>query len=564
MRINHNIASINTWGRLSANRSQASKSLEALSSGLRINKAGDDAAGLAISEKMRGQVRGLHQASRNAQDAISLIQTAEGGAASIHAMLQRSRELAVQAANGTLTDEDRGMIQAEISQIISQVDTVAQNTEFNTIKLLNKTGSGQSAFPGISQAELDDLTSKLPGWINDGLEAINTQLGIAYPVGQRPLTVNYYYDGVSTTAASMGTADNGTTLNLNVNLAQFFDGTGTLKPTGQLDTLIAHEMVHALEFTEMPFVFDGTQTLDEENWFIEGLAVAIQGGNGFLPSDGNINLINPFDGDYATSYQAVKVLHEITDGGIQAFIDRLEAGDTLDQAFNATTQNFAGTELVGAAGAANFTDVNGFVTWFNANSGAGVLNTYLTSSTDFTAGSGAIVQGGTKGSSGNLTLDQTIANGTGTATLTTYYSLSFANSANPSPGSNLTFAVGANAGQSLSFVSQNLTSTALGINSLNLSTAAAAGSSITFIDSAITKVSSARSYFGAMQNRLEHTISNLDSSAENLTASESRVRDVDMAKEMMSFTKLDILTQAAQAMLAQANQQPQGVLQLLR
>jgi flagellin len=270
MRINHNISALNTYRQLSTNNVQTGKSLEKLSSGLRINRAGDDAAGLAISEKMRGQIRGLEMASKNAQDGISLIQTAEGALNETHSILQRMRELSVQSANDTNTDDDRLELQKEVAALRTEIGRISTDTEFNTQKLL-----------------------------------------------------------------------------------------------------------------------DGTFT-------------------------------------------------------------------------------------------------------------------------------GKLVQ------------------------------------------------IGANTGQTLSVTINTMGATALGIKDLTVSSQAGANSAIALLDSAIASVSSERSSLGAIQNRLEHTINNLGTSAENLTAAESRIRDVDMAKEMMEFTKNNILSQAAQAMLAQANQQPQGVLQLLR
>lgn len=562
MIISHNLSALNTYRQVKTNNNQTQKSLEKLSSGLRINRASDDAAGFAISEKMRGQIRGLGQAARNAQDAISLIQTAEGAASSIHDMLQRGRELSVQASTGTLTNEDRSKIQLEVSQILSQIDETANNTAFNTQKLLNQAGNGQSRFPGISQAALDQLTNKLPGWINDGLVAIHNQLGIAYPSSpvNRPMKIEYYTDSSASTAASMGTSDGGATLTLRVNVAKAFDSSGNLQPEGVLDTLIAHEVVHALQFTEMDFSTDGANTSDEL-WFIEGLAMTIQGGNLFGVTDHNVNRVSPFDGDYRSAYEAVKVLHELTNGGIAAFIDRLEAGDTLDQAFQNTIQDAAGTELAGATGATDFNSVASFINWFNANTN-GDVTSYITSSSDFTQGSGAITTGNVKGSNSNLTLDQTITNGTGTSEITTYFTIDFTNSSSSSTG-DLVFQVGANSTQTIELQRQDLTTSALGIEDLSVETDSSASSAISSFESAIEQVSAARSYFGAMQNRLEHTISNLTNAEENLMAAESRIRDLDMAKEMMNFQKNNILSQAAQAMLAQANQQPQGILQLL-
>ncbi|MEB3751037.1 flagellin N-terminal helical domain-containing protein [Geobacillus icigianus] len=270
MRIQHNISALNTYRQLSFNNTQAAKNLEKLSSGYRINRAGDDAAGLAISEKMRGQIRGLEMASKNAQDGISLIQTAEGALNETHAILQRMRELAVQAANDTNVSADRSAIQAEISALSLEITRIANNTEFNTQKLLN----------GSFSAKM--------------------------------------------------------------------------------------------------------------------------------------------------------------------------------------------------------------------------------------------------------------------------------------------FQIGANSGQSITLSIGNMGAAALSVNGLSVTKASSANAAISKINNAIETVSRERSKLGAVQNRLEHTINNLGATAENLTAAESRIRDVDMAKEMMEFTKNNILMQAAQAMLAQSNQMPQGVLQLLR
>lgn len=274
MRINHNIAALNTYNQLTKNQGAAANSLEKLSSGLRINSAADDAAGLAISEKMRGQIRGLEMAQKNAQDGISLIQTAEGALNETHSILQRMRELAVQSANDTNTTSDRQELQKEVEQLTAEIDRIATNTEFNTKTLLS--------------------------------------------------------------------------------------------------------------------------------------------------------------------------------GGL--------------------------------SGTANA----------------------------------------------------------------------------------LKFHIGANSGQSISLEINSMTASGLGVSGLSISGQTSADKAITTIQNAIDTVSAQRAKLGAYQNRLDHTINNLGTSAENLTAAESRIRDVDMAKEMMAFTKNNILTQAAQAMLAQANQQPQGVLQLLR
>lgn len=561
MRINNNLSAINTQRMGSLAIKAQANSVEKLSSGQRINKAADDAAGLSISEKMRGQIRGLKQASRNTQDAISMIQTAEGAASNVHDMLQRMRQLAVQSANGTNTDSDREKIDIEIKELLKQIDYTGNSTEFNTIKLLDSKTT--STFAGISQSSLDALSAKLPGWLNDSIVAVSGQLGIDLPNSpvNRPMNITYYYDSGTQTGASMGTADGGATLTLSVNLYAFFDSSGNLKDEGILDTLIAHEVVHALQFTEMSYALTGGNEANE-NWFTEGLSMAIQGGNLFAVTDRNVNAVNPFDSDYRSAYEAVKVLHEITVGGISDFIDELEGGATLDTAFANTTQSVAGTELAAATGSSDFANVADFLTWFNSNGTNGVLN-YLNTSADFTnTVSGAITNGSVQGSSSALTLDQTIANGTGTGTFSTHFSANFTNPGSSTP--DFYYQIGANAGQTTTMTKANLTAKGLGLDQVDYTTQDGSLSAIGAVDAAIGIVSQMRSEYGAIQNRLEHTMRNLDNSEENLQASESRIRDLDMAKEMMKFTTFNILTSSYQAMLSQANQIPQGVLQLLR
>ena len=321
MRINHNIAALNTHRQLGMNNNAASKNLEKLSSGLQINRAGDDAAGLAISEKMRNQIRGMDQASTNAQDGISLIQTAEGALNETHSMLQRMAELYVKAGNETLTDDDNQKIQAEIEQLTNQIDDIANQTQFNTKKVLDGSVAGITLQVGANVDETIVLN------LSD-----NTALGLNLK------------EGVMTASGIAA-------------VPPTFDASGAMTASGS------------------PAV----------------AATYASGGGPGLQTIGNI----------------------------------------------------------GASGA------------------VGDANTI-------------------------------------------------------------------------------------------------AKENLKVVQDAINTVSENRSNLGAVQNRLEHTINNLGASSENLTAAESRIRDVDMAKEMMEFTKNNILTQAAQAMLAQSNQMPQGVLQLLR
>lgn len=392
MRINHNIAALNTYRQLNTASTAQSKSMEKLSSGLRINRAGDDAAGLAISEKMRGQIRGLDMASKNAQDGISMIQTAEGALNETHDILQRMRELAVQSSNDTNTDADRQELQKEISQLQTEVTRIADNTEFNTKTLMN-----------------GDLGVTATGALTNTTNAANVKI---------------------------------------VNAGSLADG----------DTFTINQTVtHAAE-------------------------------SGAGLDDGAFDNIS-FEIDVDGTTQTVSFSKA-----------DLDAGTTSKQ----VTVN-GSTFEVGVKDAATLSASTG------NNAGA--------TTTDDT-----------------LTVDD----------------------------NSLTFHIGANAGQSIKLAISDMSAQGLAINNVDISTQAGADAAITTINTAIETVSAERSKLGAYQNRLEHTINNLNTSSENLTASESRIRDVDMAREMMEQTKNSILAQASQAMLAQANQQPQGVLQLLR
>lgn len=382
MRINHNISAINTNRQLGVANGNQAKSMEKLSSGFRINRAGDDAAGLAISEKMRAQVRGLDQASSNAQDGISLIQTAEGALNETHSILQRMRELAVQSSNDTNTNTDRAEIQKEVDQLIEEIDRIANTTEFNTKKLLNGDLSG-----------------------------VDTETG---SVVLNEKTANVFSTATFSTSA----------------------------------TTVAN-----------------------------------------------------------SSYN-VKITEKI---GTSSF--KIE-----------------------------WTDQNG-VTGSTVRNGA--------------AASSIVAGGATLGIVVNLTTLSTLSIGK-EATYTSRATVT------DTTDSSLTYQIGANSSQTMRVAIEDMSATALNVNAIDVSSSGAAEASISAINKAIEDVSSQRSKLGAFQNRLEHTINNLGTSSENLTAAESRIRDVDMAKEMMNQTRESILAQASQAMLAQANQKPQAVLQLLQ
>lgn len=455
MIINHNITAMNTQRQLATNTASTSKNIEKLSSGLRINRAGDDAAGLAISEKMRGQIRGLDMASKNSQDAISLIQTAEGALNETHSILQRMRELSVQSANDTNTSTDRGELQKEINQLTEEIDRIATTTEFNTKSLL--TGDyGTKAVSG-SPANVA-VKSALASTITEG----------TYTVAVATAAVR----GTETGDADLTTA--ATTITKGVN-----------------DTLV-----------------------------LNGTTITLEAGS--------------YTGD-----QIVNKLNEYKDKtGVTAALN----GTDLQ-----LTNNKVGTQTNTIAGNAAATLVGTVTTVAGANASITVDGAAVGVSVDAKNGGVlTITDGALKG----LVLDaKGLAASTSTITVNK---------------DELVMQIGANENQTLKISVEDMRAASIGVEAIDVTTAGKASSSITTINKALETVSGERAKLGAYQNRLEHTINNLNTSSENLTAAESRVRDVDMAKEMMQQTKNNILAQAAQAMLAQANQQPQGVLQLLR
>lgn len=401
MRIQHNIAALNSYRNLTGNNNAVSKNLEKLSSGYKINRAGDDAAGLAISEKMRAQITGLNTAQKNAQDGVSLVQTAEGALTEVHSMLNRMVELADQSANGTYDDAvDRANLQKEIASLKDEIDRIADATNFNGINLL------------------------------DGSLSTNTTT-----------TLN---------AAAQGT---NAAVDLKFTFAEQFKGK-------DINVKLEHKA---------------------------GSGDAIEA---IVDANGAITLKMDATKDHSAS--AIK--KALANANITALAKE-------DQ-----------TKMSSLLASATVT-------------GAGT--TGLTGGDGFAATQGTTIPA--KGHSLTLQIGDTSAD-----------------------FNQMTVSVG------------DMHTAALGIADIDISTQEGAKTAVDKIKSAINSVSSTRGDLGAIQNRLEHTINNLSVTAENMTAAESRIRDVDMANEMMAYTKNNILVQSSQAMLAQANQLPQGVLQLLQ
>ncbi len=536
MIINHNMPAINGHRNLISNGTLMGKVQERLSSGLRINRAADDAAGLAISETMRAQIRGLNQASRNSQDAISLIQTAEGALTETHSILGRMRELAVQAANDTYTANDRLEIQKEIDQLKSEIDRIANTTSFNNKSLLDGTASA------LVSSDKTSTQAFMRGALNElGVSAAGTyQIHVAVATGAggktHIQTSNVMQDRTKTTGSNVAASN--TALN---NIAQFYDVNGKFL----LDNPTTITIVQG-DGQRAQFNINGNDTLAQ---------VAEKFKNAVLTDLGQKNI----SGAAATA----------NSGQIATYNLSASAG---------TSNNTSGTFVLRSAKAGPDGELNviadqailnalGFSTYQQATTTQYTV-TITNLSTNETVVQDATVLGNNLLGLVHKNVDVKIdAN---TATSAVFQSGKFIASAGASANTFIhlvdnsqVFQIGANELQNMGSAIGDMRTAALNVNNILVTSVESAGKAITKIDQAIARVSSQRATLGAVQNRLEHTINNLGVAAENITAAESRIRDADMAKEMMEFTRLSILSQSTTAMLAQANQQPQQVLQLL-
>jgi flagellin len=559
MRINHNIAALNTYRQLNSASTAQSKSMEKLSSGLRINKAGDDAAGLAISEKMRGQIRGLDMASKNAQDGISMIQTAEGALNETHDILQRMRELAVQAGNDTNTTDDRGEIQKEINQLTSEINRIGNTTEFNTQKLING----------------DKVATTTPGAANVTVPAGGTLTGgvDAGPTPATPQIISNTFAGANVDATDTFTVG-GESYTMSASPSADTDVAVGASLNESVDNLAAAINDNASSSFTAVSDGNGKLTITQKAAASGTIALTVNETTGGTTTAGTANVDQAYAA--AGTATAAEATGTVTIGAVTEG-EKLTIGNKSIGFYDSSTGTYADAD---AAKQALGTD--------------DVVDIYDTANS--AAKSAADIAADVKTAHAAFADEDTTLTGTGAAitvtanaTGTAGNSLELTATAPSTTTGGVTLQIGANQNQSLTLDLGDMRANALGITgtagdagftaanavtdgtnnataeaALDVSTAENAANAITKVQSAIDKVSAERSKLGAYSNRLEHTINNLGTSSENLTAAESRVRDVDMAKEMMTQTKNSILSQAAQAMLAQSNQMPQGVLQLLR
>ena len=540
MIVQHNMTAMNTNRQLGVSTNALAKSTEKLSSGYRINRAADDAAGLAISEKMRSQIRGLNQASTNAQDGISLIQTAEGALQESHSILQRMRELTIQAANGTETDEDRGNIQDEITQLQDELDRISETTEFNTMKLLDGSLNGGGSNVTAAGPKFGIYDDTLQGFVTSSESGVSINTAVNATQGGesavwdktgKTLTLNLAENTTYTEAEldnlikNAKQEDNSAThapadVTLNLNNGTYTSGAAKSTTTGKTteagakatgtfnitaaDAANKFVGVTAMKITSSKYGKDNNIKVTIDFKAAAGQEAFACTTAATYETDGELKTVGEYTLSLATGV-------EYTEKDIAKLLS--EAGFAADVEFSGPNPDEANTLYV--------TDntVNVAQQALSGGAGLGDDNAYL-------GQKGYDVQAG---------------------------------------GEGVTLQVGANHGQTISFGIGDMSSVALGVDGtkVDVSTQTGAQNSIENIDKGIATVSKQRSLLGAIQNRLEHTISNLDNTAENLQSAESGIRDVDMASEMVQFSKNNILQQAAQSMLAQANQANQGVLSLL-
>ena len=489
MVVQHNITAMNSNRMLGVTTSSQAKSTEKLSSGYKINRAADDAAGLSISEKMRKQIRGLTQASANAQDGISAVQTAEGALGEVQDMLQRMNELAVKAANGTNSESDRDAIQAEIDQLTTEIDRVSETTKFNETYLLKGDRFSTKEFSYqyaefTADAAATATTSTTPSANSKATVTVEFD-SAASSVDQNDLANALKKDGISVEAikhwdtAGDAAADNTATLKLNGDAASKYkvkdNSDGTFDISTKDGTKIATITADVSAAPQAASASDDGKGAGADTITATAITGATKSGETakYYDKDGNGIPANALDKYFSTAAD---------DGTITA---RGDAPTVYDAVGNATT----------------------------------LMPEYVTSEQDI---------------QGDLSIGLHVG---ADATKNNQINISIA----------------------------SMSAKGLGVNGLKVNGAddKNALGAIETIKEALNKVSDQRSALGAVQNRLEHTIKNLDNVVENTTSAESAIRDTDMASEMVTYSKNNILAQAGQSMLAQANQSNQGVLSIL-
>ena len=570
MVVQHNLNAINANNKMNINVSGTKKATEKLSSGYQINRAGDNAAGLAISEKMRSQIRGLSQATKNANDGISLIQTAEGGLNETHSILQRMRELAVQSANGTYQDDtDREAIQLEVDALKSEIDRIASSTEYNGMKLLDGSLGGTTTGTTDFGARYGVLISA-----NTVVDGANNKLKENLSLEGATLTssVNGVTVTLADTASGVGGENAqwdaaGTTLTINLKAGQSYsqsqindliknatmakaNAAGTPQASTPADVeLKLKSGVFTFQKAETFKTSAGVRAASDDTDLVKYLI------NGTDQNDGYADTIKFTSNNYGEDTRKLKIATDVAAGKewVATTTANNEGTGIKDGEFTlhlATGVEYTEEDIQNLLKQAG---LDYTVTLTDSKTPDGDKSFYaqkVVAEADATA----IEQYKQVHSATAIEIGKTTAGaGLGSDKLT-------------GTGKGLTFQIGANGveDQRVTLSVGDMSSTSIGVGGADVSTQDAANKAIDMVDAAVKTVSMQRAGLGALQNRLEYTVNNLTTTNENLTAAESQIRDTDMATEMINYTKNNILQQASQAMLAQANQQPQAILQLLQ
>ena len=481
----NNSTAIGAQGSVNSANNAFTKTIKALSTGLRINSAADDASGLAVSEKLRGQISGLAKAASNAQDAISMLQTAEGAMGSMTSMVQRIRELAIQAGDPAYTTSDRAVLQLEVDQLREEIDRVSNTTEFNTKKLLNGDASGYWS------ANTDKLEAILTGSVQDGSYVVSATVS----AGTSSIYKSNEFQ--STTTAALTTASR---LSAVTSFIDATSGSFILQNTQELT-------IYANGKSASVFLGQGdtiSSTVTKLNDAMEELGLIAQGSSGVTYSNGITFTPTAVKGEQS----------EMTFVGSESLIKALSIKQTQQGTNDTVTVN-----VLSSAGGTN-------------------LGSYKTQD-----GIARNILDGVDLKVGALTADST-------------FNLSIKNNATKA-------IIGANEGQTLDISIGRIDTVSLGIDNINITNIQGAEKATGKLDLALEKINKARSTMGAQMNRLEYTVNNLNITRENMIASESRIRDLDIAQASSDLAAQQVVLQSATAMLAQANTIPSYALQLL-
>ena len=544
MIVQHNITAMNANRMLGLTTGSLSKSTEKLSSGYRINRAADDAAGLTISEKMRKQIRGLDQASTNAEDGVSSVQTAEGALTEVHSMLQRMNELATQAANGTNSADDRKAIQDEIEQLTTEIDRVSETTKFNETYLLK--GDGTKSTKTVNAHD-----AGLAGKLTDNGNGTATFTADELKVGSKVTIEGTEYTIVDSAKAS-DYADAKT-----VNDATEKSGDKIVDADGNSYTYYAQNDMDAKDVK-----------VNAKGWYKDGDSSVAAATKANLIKAGNTYNGKTIVGDGTAAYTPttiddVKTSITVADGTTVKIGDNAAGNQVSYKVTTATDLTKTPPEITAddlKAMIKGGTTIDDGTNKLYVLPAASESKTEISLNDAYSKMADALKKASDIGTDAK-TPSEVKNNGDGSFTITQ-------GKVDVDNGLSFSLHVGADADMTNKINVDIDTMSAAGLGIKGISVAGEDGSAATYaidaIADAISTVSAQRSALGAVQNRLEHTIDNLDNVVENTTSAESRIRDTDMAEEMVNYSKNSILQQAGQSMLAQANQANQGVLSLLQ